>query len=1109
MLFALIICSLLASTVYAEIADITETDQVADNWLTYMTTLSGQWAGVDDALIVETQDILVNDTVVGRYYEISSGGFIIIPILKELAPIKVYSEDSRLDFTETDGPAEMIREKLITRMRIFADKYGTLEAIQSDNDPVFNPANREKWDAFVSTADKFEISSAQLDPGQIDEIGPLLTSNWHQRAPYNEYCPMGDGDRCLVGCVATAAAQIIWYHQWPPAGQGTYSYYWDGDWSCDGSTPGEQLTCDYSDPYDYDYSTHALAELNYEVAVAFEMMFGACASGTWLGYGLYAYPNLFLYENTVDETWRDMFSADDWFELIKTEINSYRPILYAIHRHAIVCDGWREVAGLKQYHYNYGWGGSSTGWYTLDELHCPWDGCDPMLERMVYGIQPATGMLRVIGHELTDVVLGDGDGRFENGETVDVAYSLANYGSQIVSNISIDFTTDDNSLTILNGSQTVPFVASWDTVDNSADPIQIQIPSDYSPRIDSFFMVITWNAGEKIDTIIIERMIGDVSVLLVDDDNGDNVDDYYTSCFENLRIPYHLWEADTSTPDSIDLAAYDIVFWFTGDYRSTPLDAAETAVLKSYMNGDGNLLLSGQGVAAQLDSDDPAFLNDYLKTDYQTTQLIPLLNGQSGGIIGFPTDTILIIGSGGAGNQTIPDHIQPYGGSTPEFGYLNLPDYGAVSYENAYRLLFFSFGFESIVNDDNRFTERDTIFSRILEFFAFEKPPGYPRALDLTVTPGPQMNMTDHTPDISWRYYDEAAAPQTTCQIQVSSTDDWMTVDMWDPGPVSGTDTSFTYAGAELTDGSQYTIRVRVHNGSFWSDWQKTQIRLNSAPQAPAIETPDNYQAVTDAYPALTHINALDGENDDVVYFYELYNDTDLTILVTQAENQPEGPGISTSWIVDVELTDDEDYCWRVRAFDGLDTGQWSSESWFWVNAVNALPSAFNLLTPEDGIDAVNKFPTFSWTASSDDDRIDSIMYTLYYTPDSTFTTSLTVRDLNTNSTTLTDSLLDGYVYFWRVKAYDTFGSGTFSSDTFTISTMSTMVGDVNGDEAINVGDAVFVINFVFKSGPSPNPLKTGDTNGDCSVNVGDAVYLINYVFKSGDLPLDNPSCVW
>jgi hypothetical protein len=61
--------------------------------------------------------------------------------------------------------------------------------------------------------------------------------------------------------------------------------------------------------------------------------------------------------------------------------------------------------------------------------------------------------------------------------------------------------------------------------------------------------------------------------------------------------------------------------------------------------------------------------------------------------------------------------------------------------------------------------------------------------------------------------------------------------------------------------------------------------------------------------------------------------------------------------------------------------------------------------------------------------------------------------------------------------------------------------GDANDDVRVNVGDAVFLINYVFKNGPAPNPLAAGDANCDHRVNVADAVKIINHVFKSGPAP--------
>ncbi len=67
--------------------------------------------------------------------------------------------------------------------------------------------------------------------------------------------------------------------------------------------------------------------------------------------------------------------------------------------------------------------------------------------------------------------------------------------------------------------------------------------------------------------------------------------------------------------------------------------------------------------------------------------------------------------------------------------------------------------------------------------------------------------------------------------------------------------------------------------------------------------------------------------------------------------------------------------------------------------------------------------------------------------------------------------------------------------------------GDANNDGQVNVGDAVYLIAYIFKGGPPPvpYPICNGDANCDCTVNVGDAVYIISYVFKGGAAPCECP----
>ncbi len=65
----------------------------------------------------------------------------------------------------------------------------------------------------------------------------------------------------------------------------------------------------------------------------------------------------------------------------------------------------------------------------------------------------------------------------------------------------------------------------------------------------------------------------------------------------------------------------------------------------------------------------------------------------------------------------------------------------------------------------------------------------------------------------------------------------------------------------------------------------------------------------------------------------------------------------------------------------------------------------------------------------------------------------------------------------------------------------SYVCGDANGDETVNIADAIYIINYVFKAGPMPDPSESGDVNNDDSTNIGDAVYLVNYVFNAGIAP--------
>lgn len=400
-LYSLLICLFLigffgAAPARAEKVSAAEMEQACQNWLKYVVINSGSWAGSNSPQIINDKPIYSDEGIlVGRCFNIDPVGFVVVPVLRELPPIKAYSDENNLDIDAHDGMAAMLREILNDKSKMYRDFYGSLDAKQPrQGKKLIDPDHRDQWDIFAQPTQDFnstlEGNSSMRD---VQSVGPLLTTTWHQGYPYNNFCPIGDGGRCVVGCVATASAQIMWYWQWPPFGEGSHSYYWSGDNSCDGSTPGQVLSADYSDAYEYTETTNNLAELCYEVGVAFNMQYGACGSGAYTADAQYVFPTYFRYRDNITVSYRSSFTSPQWFMIIQNDIDAGRPMQYRINLHSIVCDGWRVYSSLNQYHMNYGWDGDRNAWYTIDNLHCPWDGCSPTVEYVVRGIEPDQGVM--------------------------------------------------------------------------------------------------------------------------------------------------------------------------------------------------------------------------------------------------------------------------------------------------------------------------------------------------------------------------------------------------------------------------------------------------------------------------------------------------------------------------------------------------------------------------------------------------------------------------------------------------------------------------------------------------------------------------------------------
>jgi Dockerin type I domain len=64
------------------------------------------------------------------------------------------------------------------------------------------------------------------------------------------------------------------------------------------------------------------------------------------------------------------------------------------------------------------------------------------------------------------------------------------------------------------------------------------------------------------------------------------------------------------------------------------------------------------------------------------------------------------------------------------------------------------------------------------------------------------------------------------------------------------------------------------------------------------------------------------------------------------------------------------------------------------------------------------------------------------------------------------------------------------------------LCGDANGNGSVNIQDLTFLINYLYKGGPAPDPSQAGDPNGSGIINIQDITFLINFLYKSGSMPM-------
>ena len=231
---------------------------------------------------------------------------------------------------------------------------------------------------------------APLHTSSRAPIGPLIKTNWNQGNPYNNLCPMIDGEHVVTGCVATSMAQVMFYHKCPatdcscapiPAystntlnsakeeielaipALGATSFDWKNMISNYESgdnvvgTAEEQL---------------AVAELMQYCGSSIEMMYGLKNNGGSSAYNEaipFALKTYFGYDGGISHAYRKNYSYEAWVNLIYNELAANRPVILGGQSmgggHSFVCDGYDTG---DYFHMNWGWGSNGDGYFQLSVL---------------------------------------------------------------------------------------------------------------------------------------------------------------------------------------------------------------------------------------------------------------------------------------------------------------------------------------------------------------------------------------------------------------------------------------------------------------------------------------------------------------------------------------------------------------------------------------------------------------------------------------------------------------------------------------------------------------------------------------------------------------------
>ena len=279
-------------------------------------------------------------------FERNGGGFAVVAADDVSQPIVGYSTTGRLP-----------KGEIPCNVRYILDWHASMIDYARTHGPKPSSAIREQWESLN---------------GEEEKEVHLETALWDQSGlPWNAMIPKLDGKDCHAGCVATAMAIVMRYHQWPEKGTGTLpSYYWySGKREMEGHALGHkydwtQMPLVYESGQYTDEQGRQVAQLLFDLAIASEMDFHPYGSGAAVD-AVLCLAKYFGYDKQMRLLDWDYYGRDVWEDMIKAEIDANRPIYYmgvsGDEGHAFVLDGYKG----PYFSLNYGWSGYFNGFFLL------------------------------------------------------------------------------------------------------------------------------------------------------------------------------------------------------------------------------------------------------------------------------------------------------------------------------------------------------------------------------------------------------------------------------------------------------------------------------------------------------------------------------------------------------------------------------------------------------------------------------------------------------------------------------------------------------------------------------------------------------------------------